>query len=321
MRKSILFGLTLGCTILLAACQAYESNTSIEKESTASSSSSTTVKTEAKEGTTSSSSSSVSKTEERDYETLYAETLSKVIADPERVATHYAFYDIDSNGTSELFTGYQSSDGEMTALALYYLKNDLPTYLANTAVAGAGGYRAGFRVNLDGTVTQFEWTSHQGKGTKKTYQLEADNSGATLIEEKEVTMGNPEPSEEPLDMNTLDWQPLEIPEISQGTSQQMDVAAIKAGDYSSLYGTWVKPNGETVTFDASSFGEGSSQITYKKDINGGLMFGLNAPSGGQVFYPIGVEFGDTDSSRERFNATDISFGSVHEVTYYRQISE
>lgn len=39
--------------------------------------------------------------------------LQRLLRDPERTVTHYAFYDIGGNGTKELFTGGQNSTGAM----------------------------------------------------------------------------------------------------------------------------------------------------------------------------------------------------------------
>lgn len=181
-----------------------ESSSSTGSETSTSSTSSSTTSSSQQETVTSSA--------EKDYESLYAETLTKVAEDPERTVTHYAFYDIDGNGTKELFTGGQNSTGAMYGAAVYYLNQSVSTYLAHSEVAPVGGYRASFTINSDRTVTQYEWTSFRGEGIKKTYQLAADDSSAILVQEKEIIMGSAEQQAEadpnPLDLSILNWQVL-----------------------------------------------------------------------------------------------------------------
>lgn len=236
MKKYLTLGLTLAGLFLLSGCQSgivqqltggntssstsnsstvetsssNASSTSLESSSSTSSETSTSSTSSSK--TSSSQQETVTSSAERDYESLYAETLTKVAEDPERTVTHYAFYDIDGNGTKELFTGAQDSVGNIYGLAVYYLNNSVSTYLVHSEVAPVGGYRASFTINSDRTVTQYEWTSFRGEGTKKTYQLASDNSEAILLEEKEIIMGSAEQQAEadpyPLDLAILNWQVL-----------------------------------------------------------------------------------------------------------------
>ncbi|HFI2448152.1 TPA: hypothetical protein ACGO8L_001967 [Streptococcus suis] len=236
MKKYLTLGLTLAGLFLLSGCQSgivqqltggntssSTSNSSIVETSSSNASSTSLESSSSTSSETSTSSTSSSKTSssqqetvtssaERDYESLYAETLTKVAEDPERTVTHYAFYDIDGNGTKELFTGAQDSVGNIYGLAVYYLNNSVSTYLVHSEVAPVGGYRASFTINSDRTVTQYEWTSFRGEGTKKTYQLASDNSEAILLEEKEIIMGSAEQQAEadpnPLDLAILNWQVL-----------------------------------------------------------------------------------------------------------------
>lgn len=231
MKKFISLGLTLASLFLLSACHSSsfeQLSTDLNVGSSANSSSSmassssssevsTTSKTSSSSTSTTTSDSSQQETvtgsAETDYESLYAETLTKVAEDPERTVTHYAFYDIDGNGTKELFTGGQNSTGAMYGAAVYYLNQSVSTYLAHSEVAPVGGYRASFTINSDRTVTQYEWTSFRGEGIKKTYQLAADDSAAILLEEKEIIMGSAEQQAEadpnPLDLSILNWQALD----------------------------------------------------------------------------------------------------------------
>ena len=233
MKKYLTLGLVLANLFLLSGCQleivqqltggnsTSSSTTSSSKVETSSSttsstslesSSSTSSETSTSSTTSSSQQETVTSSAEKDYESLYAETLTKVAEDPEGTVTHYAFYDIDGNGTKELFTGVQDSTGAMYGAAVYYLNQSVSTYLAHSEVAPVGGYRASFIINSDRTVTQYEWTSFRGEGIKKTYQLAADDSAAILLEEKEIIMGSAEQQAEadpyPLDLAILNWQVL-----------------------------------------------------------------------------------------------------------------
>ncbi|MDY4511540.1 hypothetical protein ACMZ6Y_05160 [Streptococcus pluranimalium] len=89
-------------------------------------------------------------------------------------------------------------------------------------------------------------------------------------------------------------------------AQKMDVVAIQSGNYCSLYGPWVKPNGESITFNASTFCQGGGQMSYKKDFLGGLMFGFILPSSGQVFFSAGVTFENTENTTDRLFGVDVT---------------
>ena len=240
MKKYLSFGLVLVSLCILSGCQSAivqqltggntssSSTSSSRVETSLSTTSSTSLESSSSTGSETSTSSTstststttedssqeetVTRSAEKDYESLYGETLTKVAEDPERTVTHYAFYDIDGNGTKELFTGGQNSTGAMYGAAVYYLNQSVSTYLAHSEVAPVGGYRASFTINSDRTVTQYEWTSFRGEGIKKTYQLAADDSAAILLEEKEIIMGSAEQQAEadpnPLDLSILNWQVL-----------------------------------------------------------------------------------------------------------------
>mgnify|MGYP003582059797 FL=1 len=236
MKKYLSFGLVLVSLCILSGCQSAivqqltggntssSSTSSSRVETSLSTTSSTSLESSSSTGSETSTSSTSSSTTsssqqetvtssaEKDYKSLYAETLTKVAEDPERTVTHYAFYDIDGNGTKELFTGGQNSTGAMYGAAVYYLNQSVSTYLAHSEVAPVGGYRASLTINSDRTVTQYECTSFRGEGIKKTYQLAADDGAAILLEEKEIIMGSAEQQAEadpnPLDLSILNWQVL-----------------------------------------------------------------------------------------------------------------
>ncbi len=195
-----------------------------------------------------------SKKDTKDYESLYNDTLTKVAADDNDI-TKYAFYDIDQNGTKELIT---SADQQGSA-ALYYLKDGVSTYLAQTHTARVGGYRGGFQINQDQTITQSEISSGTGKGTFKRYRLRADNSGVDVIEESEIDMAKdirPNTDKDvSIDLTKLDWKKLDErgtkATSSTSTSQenQNTSSSIPAG----LVGTW-KADGYTLVVNADGTG-------------------------------------------------------------------
>ena len=171
MKKYLSFGLVLVSLCILSGCQSAivqqltggntssSSTSSSRVETSLSTTSSTSLESSSSTGSETSTSSTSSSTTsssqqetvtssaEKDYKSLYAETLTKVAEDPERTVTHYAFYDIDGNGTKELFTGGQNSTGAMYGAAVYYLNQSVSTYLAHSEVAPVGGYRASFTIN------------------------------------------------------------------------------------------------------------------------------------------------------------------------------
>lgn len=199
-----------------------------------------------------------SKKDTKDYEALYNDTLTKVAADDNDI-TKYAFYDIDQNGTKELIT---SADQQGSA-ALYYLKDGVSTYLAQTQTARVGGYRGSFQINQDQTITQSEVSSGTGKGTFKRYRLRADNSGVDVIEESKIDMAKdirPNTDKDvSIDLTKLDWKKLDergtkastTATSSTSTSQenQNTSSSIPAG----LVGTW-KADGYTLVVNADGTG-------------------------------------------------------------------
>ncbi len=58
----------------------------------------------------------------------------------QRASKFIRIYDIDGNGTKELLTGHYFK-GQNYLAAIYYLKQGVSTYLAQSRVASAGGSR------------------------------------------------------------------------------------------------------------------------------------------------------------------------------------
>lgn len=298
MKKFNYISVGLVCSLLLLSACA----TSKKTESDHSSKTTKTTKSMKVSTTTTTKTEETTATEAvKDYDSLYGDTLSKLVADPERVATIYAFYDIDDNGTKELFTGYTSTDGVNTPLAAYYLKDGVSTYLADNAVGAVGGRRASFQVNEDGTVSQTEVSSANGNGSTKLYKLKSDNSGFDVIQEVAIEKLEPQgtvPSNDhPVDLKNLEWKKLNIPEttVTESTSK-LDINAISQGDLSSMAGTYTGLNGgNTFTFNADGTGHITSSnsgwdvtFTNFRMEEGAAVF--NTTSGPEMFriVPAGV---------------------------------
>lgn len=99
-------------------------------------------------------------------EDLYATTLQLVGADTTAgAATHYAFHDIDGNGTAELITA-QIGNGNIHPAATYYLQDGVATYLTHGSIGGSGGRRS-FTIYTDGTVETDEWGGSQRPGNSQ----------------------------------------------------------------------------------------------------------------------------------------------------------
>ncbi|MEQ9764658.1 hypothetical protein [Streptococcus jiangjianxini] len=270
MKTIVKLGLSLSCLLLLAACQT--NTTSHTSESSVNSSTKKSNKSEAAKQSSENSQSSkksmknpqtskaqasespTSPSEKHDqkyYEALYADTLSKVAADDNNVS-HYAFYDIDHNGSKELFTGTDVGS-TIHPIALYYLKNHVSTYLAHSEVASGGDYRSGFEVNADGTVTHVEWTSHQGKGSLKKMRLNPDNSGVTIIEEKAIVISSAEEKasmdDNSLDLSSLDWKKLDKVATTSSETKTTEPNP-KRYTFDNLVGTWKNAKGDKVTISS-----------------------------------------------------------------------
>ncbi|MGX7775863.1 hypothetical protein ACVV62_01620 [Streptococcus pluranimalium] len=265
MKVLLKLGISLSCVLLLSACQTNpeSSKQSIKKESNASktlkrskkttqsSKKTVTKSTSDQSGATEPSRSQSEENDLEDYEALYADTLSKIASDINNVS-HYAFYDIDKNGSKELFTGTDVGNG-IHPIALYYLKNNVSTYLAHSEVASGGGYRSSFEVNADGTVTRLEWTSHQGKGSLQKIRLNPDNSGFTTVEEKAIIMGSEEQqasmAENPIDLSGLNWQVLGKENVATSKTAIPDSSSTSY-TFEHLVGTWKNAKGDEITISA-----------------------------------------------------------------------
>lgn len=190
--------------ILPSETSASESRSSTADLATAESSSTAAAQSESTPLTLATTSSATS------GESLFQTTLDKVAANTsEGHATHYAFYDIDSNGTPELITGILSQGSEIFPRALYYINQGVSTFLAESKV-GPTSYRSSFSVYPDGTVSFVQWGSGTGNGDAYLYQLSPDNGPAITLDhqtfEKIQFPDFVRPMEEQVDLSQLDWQ-------------------------------------------------------------------------------------------------------------------
>lgn len=144
------------------------------------------------------------------WKQAYAWSLEQIGADrTEGHPTYYAFYDIDYNGIKELITGHLSTNGEYYLAAIYYLRNGVSTYLAQSFVASAGGRRESAVIYTDGTVAYYYWHSASGDGFARQYRLNPDNSGHVILSEVEyqrLQFPDYDSGRVKLDIQTLNWQ-------------------------------------------------------------------------------------------------------------------
>ena len=127
-------------------------------------------------------------------EKAYASTLDSLKNDTsEGRANLYAFYDIDGNGTKELLTGHYFK-GQNYLTAIYYLKQGVSTYLAQSRVASAGGSREVTTIYTDGTVFYAQWHSLSPDAKGYLYQLRSDNSGVDVLKEADFQIAGVDPN-------------------------------------------------------------------------------------------------------------------------------
>lgn len=175
----------------------------------------------------------------------------------------YAFYDIDGNGTMELLTATQNNDGSMFLYGVYYINGSTPTLLTEGFVGGTAA-RSAITIYTDGTVLGYGWSSGTGDGGGTLYELQKNNTEAKEVQTiSDLNVGNDDvdarfgkTKSEVLDLKELDWQRFEEKETTasqpQSFSSRMDISAIKAGDLSSIEGTWKSATGKTFTIQGST---------------------------------------------------------------------
>ncbi|HFI0150669.1 TPA: DUF6287 domain-containing protein [Streptococcus suis] len=175
----------------------------------------------------------------------------------------YAFYDIDGNGTMELLTATQNNDGSMFLYGVYYINGSTPTLLTEGFIGGTAA-RSAITIYTDGTVLGYGWSSGTGDGGGILYELQKNNTEAKEVKtisdlnvvNDDVDARFGKTSSDVLKLASLDWQQFEEKETTdsqhQSFSSRMDISAIKAGDLSSIEGTWKSATGKTFTIQGST---------------------------------------------------------------------
>lgn len=127
----------------------------------------------------------------------------------------YAFCDIDKNGTMELLTAAENSDGSTFLYGVYYINDGTPTLLTEGFVGGTAA-RSAVNIYTDGTILGYSWSSGTGDGGGTLYKLQKDNTTAIEVESKEFTeiyeMNINElfgKSDKVLDLSNLEWKKFE----------------------------------------------------------------------------------------------------------------
>ena len=285
-------------------------------------------------------------------EKVYASTLDSLKKDTsEGRANLYAFYDIDGNGTKELLTGHYFK-GQNYLAAIYYLKQGVSTYLAQSRVASAGGSREATTIYTDGTVFYAQWHSLSPDAKGYLYQLRSDNSGIDVLKEADFQIAGVDSNSEKsvdsvfglaskkeVDLSSLTWKDIESyqskssigAEDNPEISTQMDLSSIQNGDFSSIEGTWKNGNGEELTFDKNGLVTNGLKLGNQfKMVNsyleGGVSYG--GPGAAILFIPAGVDMTMTldnqkimDASnrkRDRILITQSVNVNKSEVFYYKE---
>ena len=261
-------------------------------------------------------------------EKAYASTLDSLKNDTsEGRANLYAFYDIDGNGTKELLTGYDFK-GQNYLAAIYYLKQGVSTYLAQSRVASAGGSREVTTIYTDGTVFYAQWHSLSPDAKGYLYQLKSDNSGIDVLKEADFQItgvdSNSEKSvgsvfglasKKELDLSSLRWKDIENYQATtsvgnqkeQNSSSQMDLGAIQKGDYSSVEGTWRNGWGNELVFDKNGLVNndlklGNNFKMINSYLQGGVSFG--GPGAAVLFIPVGIDMSMTLDNQKIMDASN-----------------
>lgn len=188
--------------------QTSKSATSI---SAAQTSESTTSAKSAEETTTSSQSAP-----KVDDQTVFAQTLNEYRAksDPEKVASVYAFVDLDGDGQNELLMGDQSNRGGYYISGVYMLfqkKQIAP--LGISYVASAGGVRRAVLVYQGGYVYSEEGASYDPMFHGRLIKIVGDHY--IIVKEDDFSLENEKAEEKfglnqyaPLNIDTIQWQAL-----------------------------------------------------------------------------------------------------------------
>lgn len=260
-----------------------------------------------------------------------------VLRDPKN--QRYAFYDVDDNGTSELFIGWLSTDGKVYEGSFYYWDGNQPVILAQSFAGSSGGARSSFRVYNDGTVLSRAWSSGTGDGQSILYQLPKDKGRATTLDTKDVKMGVDDTDalfgkskEMYFNTDQLKWKEFDVSTASTpapSAESGMDVEAILAGDFSSIEGTWSSDKGEPFTISGNTFSRGGQNftITGMRETNGQVNWTLAEVMSSPPIYVMfpagtplsGVRSYASDESKDRiFLAPQYDAPQEDIIVFYKE---
>ena len=151
-----------------------------------------------------------------DDQTIFAQTLNEYRAksDPEKVASVYAFVDLDGDGQNELLMGDQSNRGGYYISGVYmlfYKKQIAP--LGISYVASAGGVRKAVLVYQGGYVYSDEGASYDPIFHGRLIKIVGDHY--IIVKEEDYSIENKKADEKfglnqyaPLNTDTIQWQAL-----------------------------------------------------------------------------------------------------------------
>ena len=151
-----------------------------------------------------------------DDQAIFAQTLNEYRAksDPEKVASVYAFVDLDGDGQNELLMGDQSNRGGYYISGVYMLfqeKQIAP--LGISYVASAGGVRKAVLVYQGGYVYSEEGASYDPMFHGRLIKIVGDHY--IIVKEEDYSIENEKADEKfglnqyaPLNTDTIPWQAL-----------------------------------------------------------------------------------------------------------------
>lgn len=168
--------------------------------------------TQAVEQTTTSSQSA----QKVDDQTIFAQTLNEYRAksDSEKVASVYAFVDLDGDGQNELLMGDQSNRGGYYISGVYMLfKKKQIAPLGISYVASGGGVRKAVLVYQGGYVYSEEGASYDPMFHGRLIKIVGDHY--IIVKEEDFSLENEKAEEKfglnqyaPLNTDTIQWQAL-----------------------------------------------------------------------------------------------------------------
>lgn len=205
----------------------------------------------------------------------------------------YSFVDLNDDGVEELLVADLNLSGKYFLTGVYSLQEGKPVLLAEGFAAGHGGARNAAIIYQGGEILELSWSSGTGKGYGALYKLNANQKGASKLQEKEFQIvsnyigsnfGKTESDQ--IDLRGFDWQKFETP-----TSSSIFKEKQKA--------PWNTSKSAKLEAFIKGWGERLGQPNYKKGISGGDV-------GADNLYT----FGDGPSEKMNAEYTDTGLGNA-----------